>query len=340
MNLQAFILSDHSSRHRLRHLLFWFVFLLYFYFQSIHPQQFDDLSHSFTYRNALINVLCYAPTCMLVVYAFRFYLLSLVKAKSYLRSAGLFFAVYIGATAINSVAARVAFEFVTQPPNADKGLLRIIDAASWNARWALIVGIVAMGISLARDWFLQTRANMYMLKKNAQAEMRVQKSRIHPEWLFRALDKIKSAVSIQSSSSTLMILNLSDLLSYSLYESDDDLVPLEKELVELDHLVSLEKNQDETDFIIKLSKSGDAYNKYIAPMSVINTVVQYITDVLTVNCGPRHMHLHFVIRQHELILQSKLVCDNDRKDAVMQWPVYDSIRWEEDTIHHPNPNRS
>ncbi|RYY26229.1 MAG: histidine kinase [Chitinophagaceae bacterium] len=323
MTFSAVILSQQPASHRVRHLLFWSVFLLYFYFQSIHPQAFTDLSKPYLYRNALINVFGFAPVCVVVVYCFRAYMLPLVKTKNYTRAVLLFFGMYLGATALNCIAAQIVFRNVTQHTPVDTSFLRTVDAASWNARWAVIVGFITMGISLARDWYLQTRANVAMLELNAKAEMRIEKSRIHPEWLFRALDKINTAVRTHTPSSTAMILNLSDLLSYSLYESDDDLVPLEKELLGLHHLVSLEQCDKNDSFYVIVNIEGDTDNKHIEPMSVINRVVQHITDVVRADNLPCNMQLHFTVIDSHLVLHSKLLCENNRNESILEWKLSD-----------------
>jgi hypothetical protein len=321
MNFQQFIFSESPRLRVLRHLACWGVFLAYFYIQSISPKNYNDLYESRTYHNALMSLFCFAPLCVMVVYFFTNYLLPLIIAKRYFLFLAIFISVYLVGTTINYFTASVFYSNVVYsiPPLND--FRRRVELGSWNTRWAMILGIIAIGIQLARSWCIQTRTNLAMLKMNAKTEMRIQKSRIHPEWLFRALDKIKASLQSQSPTSTTMILNLSDLLSYSLYESDEDVVPLEKELLELEHLVSLERCDSNTGFTVTIRTSGDFSNKDIAPMSVINKVVQYITTVPNAGRQPCSLDLHFRARRNTLVLYTTMTCVEDEELTTIQWPV-------------------
>ena len=321
MRFQKFIFSDAPRQQFLRHLLFWSVLLVYFYYQSIYPTVYDDLFRSQIYYNALVNLCCFMPVCGLIVYSFTGNLLPLIKERNYTLFSALFVAIYLLGMAINYFSAFIYLSNVNAGTPFENDFRHRIEISGWNTRWAIIVGIIAVGIELARGWYLQTRANLVMLKMNARAEMRIQKSRIHPEWLFRALDKINASLQEKSPTSTAMILNLSDLLSYSLYESDEDLVPLEKELLELEHLVSLEQCDSDTGFTITVRTSGDLSNKDIAPMTVINNVVQHITALSKKYRPPCTLDLHFRARRNTLILDSRMICTTDEAQTRIQWPV-------------------
>ena len=253
--------------------------------------------------------------------SFTGYLLPLIKERNYALFSALFIVIYLLGLLVNYFSAFIYLSNIDAGTPFENHFRQRIEISGWNTRWSIIVGIIAVGIELARGWYLQTRANLVMLKMNARAEMRIQKSRIHPEWLFRALDKINASLQEKSPNSTAMILNLSDLLSYSLYESDEDLVPLEKELLELEHLVSLEQCHSDTGFTITVRTSGDLSNKDIAPMTVINDVVQHITTLSKTYKPPCTLDLHFRARRNTLILDSRMICTTDEAQTTIQWPV-------------------
>jgi LytS/YehU family sensor histidine kinase len=149
--------------------------------------------------------------------------------------------------------------------------------------------------------------------------MRIRKSRINPSWLFRALDKIKNNLDHQSETATAMILNLSDLLSYSLYESDADLVELEKEFSELHHLLSMEQLDINALVRISVETSGDFSNKSVAPMSVINTVVEHINSAHDGGKVLCQMSLHFHAGKNLLELVSRTICGSGQTTKTITW---------------------
>jgi hypothetical protein len=315
------LLSD-VPRHRLaRHLLFWLAFLTYFYCQSIYPRLYTELFIVQTYKNALINVICFAPVCIVVVYVFISYLLPLVEQKRFVAFLLLSICIYLAGTAVNYVAAFFFFDNVVYSVPVINDFVRRIETASWNTRWAMIIGVIAMGIAFAREWYLQSRAHLVMLKLKSKAEMHAQKSRIHPEWLFHALGKINEGLKTNAPDTTTKILNLSDLLSYSLYESDEDQVSLEKELEELWHLISLEQCNERAGDSIAVSLSGDTSDKQIAPMSVINEVVRNISTATRLAGEPCTFDLHFIVRPAKLVLELNKNCASDSSLITIEWAL-------------------
>jgi LytS/YehU family sensor histidine kinase len=66
-----------------------------------------------------------------------------------------------------------------------------------------------------------------------------------------------------------MILKLSSLLSYMLYECKADLVSLEKELEVMKNYIDLEKERYGDNIEISLNVEGDVQNKQIAPLLLL-----------------------------------------------------------------------
>jgi hypothetical protein len=303
-----------------RQLIFWAVVTFNFYFQSIHPVSLSALTDLSTHSNALLNVLCFIPVCVLVVYVLKIKLLPVIEKKQYLKSVIFFILVYISGTLINYFAAWIYFNFATGSNIASDTSVHRIEVAGWNTRWAVILGIVVMGFGLAKRWLYQVQANLDMLQAKARAEMQAQKSKIHPDWLFRSLEKICGSLAAQSAASTSMILNLSDMLSYSLYDSEVELVPLEQELLSLQHLVSLEQADVKTGFHVRLNRFGDPVNKYITPMSVINKVAKIIAGFpdSQLKCL---LELNFTVGLHSLECISSTICESVITTQTTNWKL-------------------
>ena len=83
--------------------------------------------------------------------------------------------------------------------------------------------------------------------QNLQTELKLLKSQINPHFLFNSLNNIYALSAIDSSKTQESISYLSDMLRYVLYECEQELVPLEKELVYIKNYIKL--------FCLKSSKS-------------------------------------------------------------------------------------
>ena len=325
MTFKELIFADTSSVRMLRHSLFWLSFGLYFYLQSIGPRKYEDLFLGRTYYYALISWCCFLPVFVLTVYLFKSYLVPLVKDGRIITSLIFFIIVYIAGTAFNYFTASLLLAKVHYSIPVPNDFRHRLEFANYNTRWALILGNVVMGIDLARSWYIKTQENLTMLHANATAKTRIQKSRIHPLWLFRALDKVRGCLDKKSGGSAPMILNLSDLLSYSLYESDAELVELETELTALQHLVSVERADCSEASEIQLSITGETGNLMLTPMSVINKVVAQINlrkPAQTVF----GMKIEIIVEDMMLLLQTVTESGGRRQISEIDFPLVDSSR--------------
>jgi sensor histidine kinase YesM len=272
-----------------------------------------------TYYFAFLGLCCYLPVCILTVYFFHHFLARMVKKRRYLEVAMISIAVYILGTGINYFAADLYLSNVQYSIPVANNFQHRIWTSNWNTGFALILGVIVIGIEIAKSWYLTSHENLELLRINSSAETRIRKSRINPSWLFLALDKIKNNLDCQSATSTAMILNLSDLLSYSLYESDTDLVELEKEFSELQHLLTMEQLDVSALVRIDVKKSGEFSNKSIAPMSVINKIVEQINAAPDGGETICQMNLHFHAGKNLLELDSRTICDSGQTTNTTTW---------------------
>jgi LytS/YehU family sensor histidine kinase len=106
-------------------------------------------------------------------------------------------------------------------------------------------------------------------KEKVTAELQLLKAQVHPHFLFNTLNNIYSFSLSQSPKTPGMILGLSSLLSYMLYECKADEVPLEKEIQVMKDYIELEKARYGDKIEISLNIEGDIKDKYIAPLLLL-----------------------------------------------------------------------
>jgi len=85
-------------------------------------------------------------------------------------------------------------------------------------------------IKLFKDFHLEQKANEVLLREKINTELQLLKTRFQPRFLYDALQHILFLIRNQSADSPSTLMKLSELLSYVLYESEKERVPLEKEL--------------------------------------------------------------------------------------------------------------
>lgn len=120
----------------------------------------------------------------------------------------------------------------------------------------------ASAIKLARDSFTRRQ-------QEKEAELKLLKAQLNPHFLFNTLNNLYGLSVIKSNKLPDLMLKLSDLLRYSLYETKESLVPLDKEVQYLENYIALEKIRLEDQTEISFTKTSDFSKKNIAPMLLI-----------------------------------------------------------------------
>jgi LytS/YehU family sensor histidine kinase len=127
----------------------------------------------------------------------------------------------------------------------------------------LMAGYGSM-IVLFKYWAKKQKDFLYAEKEKVNAELQLLKAQVHPHFLFNTLNNIYS-FSLQNSSETpQMIVKLSSLLSYMLYDCKSNEVLLEREIEIMKNYIELEKERYE-----RLDFEGDIKDQWIAPLLLL-----------------------------------------------------------------------
>ncbi|MEZ0454719.1 histidine kinase [Sphingobacterium thalpophilum] len=102
-----------------------------------------------------------------------------------------------------------------------------------------------------------------------QSELNFLKSQIHPHFLFNTLNNLYALTLKQSAKSSEVVLGLSDILRYMLYECDSDYVPLRRDIAIIRNYLTLEKLRYGERLDLNFNQSGSIENQIIAPLLMI-----------------------------------------------------------------------
>jgi two-component system, LytTR family, sensor histidine kinase AlgZ len=124
-------------------------------------------------------------------------------------------------------------------------------------------------IFLFKHWLLKQQQWLQAEKEKVTAELQLLKAQVHPHFLFNTLNNIYSFALGQSLKTPGMILQLSSLLSYMLYDCKADEVLLEKEIEVMKDYIELEQARYGDNIEISQNFEGDIKDKYIAPLLLL-----------------------------------------------------------------------
>jgi Histidine kinase len=124
-------------------------------------------------------------------------------------------------------------------------------------------------ITYVKYWWVKQKESERLEREKITAELQLLKAQIQPAFLFTALKNIYEFSLAASPRAPEMLLKLSDLLSYMLYECDEPLVPLDKEAEMMKGYMALEKIRLNDTIEMELNVKGDMSDKLIAPFLLL-----------------------------------------------------------------------
>lgn len=135
-----------------------------------------------------------------------------------------------------------------------------------NFLTTLIVLAVGSLMVLWNNWRTAREREQERMLQKVSAELSLLKLQISPHFLFNTLNNIRWLVRSESKMAEPAIVKLSQLLRYILYQTNTDLVPLEKELAHLRDFISLQEMRLTNTGSFQLQITGHPQNKQIVPL--------------------------------------------------------------------------
>lgn len=124
-------------------------------------------------------------------------------------------------------------------------------------------------LSLGKQWLLKQRQFLQAQQEKMTAELQLLKAQVHPHFLFNTLNNIYSFSLERSPKTPELILKLSSLLSYMLYDCKAEEVRLEKEVAIMKDYIDLEKERYGNKIEISWTAEGDIRDNFISPLLML-----------------------------------------------------------------------
>lgn len=273
MTLTKLIFSS-QLKHKLgRHLALWIVFAIYFFTVNFFPGNANDLVASKKYLEAFQKMI-YIPVSIFSAYISIYFLLPrfILKGKYFT-----FFILFFCLCAINLICAylltKLLVQFTQSLPFQQLPMqITIFQPVIYGLGLGLAASGFAIIIKLLKIRYLKQKENERLQQQKINTELQMIKSNFHPHFLSDALQNISDLIRNHSTQSPAVILKLSDLLSYTLYENEEELIPLEQELLMVRDYLDLEKTFYGNRIVINLKEQGDITGKTIAPLILLSLV--------------------------------------------------------------------
>jgi two-component system, LytTR family, sensor kinase len=278
------IRNDITTRRPWIYLAYWVLVTLIFLYDRTYLIEKAGLPNFFlcsAVRVALLMALAWLNIHWLIPH----YLLR----KKYGSYFGIVFSLIIVYLLIQSLYDHYLFGYVLGPNKNVNLSTSLIYNFTHTSLYLLL--IVALKFSI--DWYEQKKLLQDAEVGKLQAEVNYLRSQVNPHFLFNALNNLYALTIKKSDKAPDVVLKLSELMEYMLYESDETYVPLEREIKYLSNYLELEKIRQGNQADISLIVKGNTDNCQIPPFLLLPLVENAFKH--GVSKAVRHAYVHINI---------------------------------------------
>ena len=326
MQWHEFLFSNSPKYRNRRHLLCWLLWWMYILFTIFitpapapprNPSGLADFNHHqpgliqlgylqycmLISIKSIILVLSHLLFCYLFIYIILPYFLSNKKYSSLITTA---------LVACILMLTTGYFLYAIIYPFVD-GLFDLsVTKANKNIVWASIdagllyaikLTLVAVAIKLLKRWWLKQKEKELLEKEKINAELQLLKAQVHPAFLFSTLENITSEARNGSSKAPEMLIKLSDLLSYMLYECDLPKVNLEKEISMIRDYMALEKIMQGNSLEMTVQINSNVQGLVISPLLLLPFVDKCLSYCKRNSAGQAWINLDITIENNHLSMK-------------------------------------
>lgn len=245
------------SQRIVYHSIYWLVYLFIItFFQSIA----GSYAYGFYFSNELIKIAFYA----IGVYFNLFYLIpNYLTNKKFVIYCILLVLVTIILTPL-----QVFFLYikVNQFPEYQ---ITLKQSQPWFFILTFLVVSLSTVFKIISDWVRHQRERKELQTESMQSELRFLRSQINPHFLFNTLNNLYALTLKKSDDAPEIVLKLSEMMRYMLYECNERRVFLSKEVNYLRNYLDLERLRQGKNTEISFHVNGDIAQQKIAPLMFI-----------------------------------------------------------------------
>ncbi|NJW52312.1 sensor histidine kinase [Salinimicrobium oceani] len=235
------------------HLLFWILVVLYFawgFGLDSNPMK------------SILNALFFLPGHLIMVYSLLYFLVPkfLLHQKYWQFFLGLVF--LIGVCGIYTIIAQLSL-------SGDPRLQGATFTVGRNVLPFIHIAGIAASIKLLKYWYLQRKRTLEAEEQRAIAELKLLKAQLHPHFLFNTLNNLYAHTLEFSPKSPEIVLRLSALLRFMIYESNTHRISLAQEVDLLQNYILLEKMRYGDRLELSINITGGIERFQIAPLLLL-----------------------------------------------------------------------
>ena len=182
---------------------------------------------------------------------------------------------------------------------------KIINQITYNYSIEMIIGELYVitfvtAIKVTMDWLQDQKRVTALQKTQLETELLFLRTQVSPHFFFNTLNNIYSLAIEKSDKTPKLILRLSELMRYLLYETKSKRQSLEKEIICIQNYLDLEQIRYGNSLKIDTKITGDITDKKIAPILLLSFIENAFKHGANKNIGDVKIDIDFKIVENFL----------------------------------------
>jgi two-component system, LytTR family, sensor kinase len=279
-----------TKRDTLYHILLWV--LLY-------------LMQTISHRHFGLTMQLGLPLVNVVFYAFMAYFNIGFLFKRYVANGRIwahFLMLLLTSAVLTPIKSIILFTMSQADPDYQAS---IIDGQIYNFFSLFLVGASATIYQVMQEWLIQKGDKKELESQNLQSELKLLKSQINPHFLFNTLNSLYALTLKKSDLAPEIVLKLSEMMRYMLYECNEKEVNLEKEINYMKNYLELEKLRHGAKMDISLEIEGEATDQKVAPLLLMPFIENSFKHGINNQLNTGFVNLHMKILDDRVIMDLK-----------------------------------
>ena len=289
-------------RRWLSHSSFWLVFLM-----VIIILDFSNTGWPLVFFNKLVDISFYA----LIVYVNLLWLIpKYLTSKKFGIYVGL---LLLGVFILTPIKILIQVLLLAGEPSFQ---LYYIKNQSYYFLSMFLVGSTSTLYNIMIEWFRHQSEKLELKTQTMRSELKFLRSQINPHFLFNTLNSLYALTLKKSDDAPEIVLKLSEMMRYMLYECNERRVPLFKEIAYVKNYIDLEKLRQHNQVDININIDGEVNNQTIAPLILIPFIENSFKHGLNSQIKHGYVNIDLVLTDNHLnftVKNSKL-SNEPRKD--------------------------
>ncbi len=161
--------------------------------------------------------------------------------------------------------------------------------------------VLAFSIKFLKHWYAQKQRTANLEKGRLESELKFLRTQLHPHFLFNTLNNLYALTLKKSDKAPELVLKLSDLMDYMLYECGDcEMVPLDREIQFVRNYFEIEQLRYGDRLEVKMHVHGSTSGHEIAPMIFLPFLENAFKHGASADLDKVWIHLTIDIEEEQL----------------------------------------